>query len=472
MPVANYNKKILDLKRWTVMPTPLPSATAAAHCVASSNLKGQHTLYMQSTTVAYLYDPEEDGFTQLPSPALTPAFAAGACAAVGVQGPTGTATGGTTTTVVTNLTLARNLAGFTIEITGGPNAGVRNVILRNTIGTNATITVTDTYGTAITASSTYRILTPRWYVLGSGALATGIFRVYCFALNTWTSLAQANLPATITTDSRIITTPSLGEVGAAMNFATGTATAGAASTLTNSGKAWTTNQWSNYQIRITAGTGLGQIRTISSNTGTVITVSAAWSTQPDATSVYEISGNDDFMYYIGSNAVGLMRYSISANTWTLLSPSNARAAAPNVALSGTWVPDVPDAFWQDENNIINGRRIYSFRGNASTVLDYYDIALNTWVNSVSYAPAVETFTTGTKYSYYAGNLYIQKDATGRWFRLSFLDSAMSGWTANVYPGGAALVGDTSFEVHDPVTGVRFVHMFLNTSTIHMRCMIV
>lgn len=75
----------------------------------------------------------------------------------------------------------------------------------------------------------------------------------------------------------------------------GRATAGATTTLTDSGSGqytsgWTTNQWAGYKIRIVAGVGRGQVRTIASNTGTVITVTSAWDTTPTATSQYYIYG--------------------------------------------------------------------------------------------------------------------------------------------------------------------------------------
>lgn len=69
----------------------------------------------------------------------------------------------------------------------------------------------------------------------------------------------------------------------------GTATAGGATTLTDSGKAWTTNEWAAGEVMIVSGTGLGQKRTISSNTATVLTVSSSWTTNPDATSVYHVA---------------------------------------------------------------------------------------------------------------------------------------------------------------------------------------
>ena len=383
-----------------------------------------------------------------------------------------TATGGTTTTIITNQTLARSLAGYSIHILSGPNAGVTLTIVSNTIGANATITVA-AQASAFTASTVYRLCTPVWYVVGSGTLASGSFRKYDWATNTWTTLVNTGLPATIATDGKLVSTPSwLNSDYKA--FATGTATAGGASTLTNSAKTWTTNQWTNYQIRIVSGTGAGQIRTIASNTGTVITTSAAWTTQPDATSVYNIEGNDDFLYYIGNGAVAMYRYSISGNSWSTLSPTAARAGAPAAGMSAHWIYGETNTDWTNESVIINGRRIYSFRGGAGAVLDYYDIALNTWVSAITYAPATETFTTGTKYTYMADKLYIQKDATNRWFELDLAEQGMMGWTTMPVVQGAAIVGDTAFDAtyYDGATEIHYVYMLMNTSTLMYRQMVI
>lgn len=82
---------------------------------------------------------------------------------------------------------------------------------------------------------------------------------------------------------------------------TGTATAGGASTLTNSSKTWPTNCWAYSNIVITAGTGAGQTRNIASNTNTVITVTSAWAANPDNTSVYRIEAVETFL----SNKAGV-----------------------------------------------------------------------------------------------------------------------------------------------------------------------
>jgi hypothetical protein len=243
--------------------------------------------------------------------------------------------------------------------------------------------------------------------------------------------------------------------------------------LTNSAKAWTTNQWTNYQIRIVSGTGAGQIRSISSNTATVITVGSAWSTQPDSTSVYSIEGNDDFIYYMGSNAVTLYRYSISGGSWTTLSPGVARGGAPGAGMSGQWVHSVSASQWTGEDAILNGRYLYSFRGAAGALLDRYDIAANSW-SAVSYAPATETFTTGSKWVYIKDYLYGHKDGSGRWFRFYLAQSAMDGMTQMLYPNGTAVVGDTAFDVvyKDGATEIDYIYMVLNTSTVHLRMMVI
>jgi hypothetical protein len=479
MATTNGNRKILDLKRWEMV-TPAPAASVAAAAMISSRHFRQQQLYVQAATVAYLYNPNEDGWVQVPSPALAGTFAAGAAGVAGamstgttVAAATLTATGGTTSTIITNQTLARSIAGYSVHIVSGPNAGVTLPIVSNTVGASGVITVA-TQASAFTASTVYRLITPVWYVLGAGTLAAGSFRKYDFATNTWTTLAITGLAATLATDGRLLSTPSWMDL-TYLTFATGTATSASATTLVNTPKTWTVNQWTNSQVRIVSGTGAGQIRAITSNTANTLTV-PTWTITPDATSVYEITGNDDYIYYMGNGAVTLYRYSITANTWTTLTPTAARAAAPGAGASGTWVWGATPADWTSESAIKNGRYLYSFRGGAAAgnPLDQYDIALNTWVSGVVNAPATETFTTGTKYAYTGDYLYIQKDATGRWFRYSFPDQGMDGWNTILYTQGAAVVGDTAFDVTytDGATRIQYIYMLINTSTVMLRQLVI
>jgi hypothetical protein len=68
----------------------------------------------------------------------------------------------------------------------------------------------------------------------------------------------------------------------------GTAESATASTLTDTDKSWTTDQWLGYIIRITGGTGIDQERSVLSNTGTILTLNANWITNPSSDSTYVI----------------------------------------------------------------------------------------------------------------------------------------------------------------------------------------
>lgn len=77
-----------------------------------------------------------------------------------------------------------------------------------------------------------------------------------------------------------------------VTLASGTASAGGASTLTvEVGRTLAANVYTRHRIKITAGTGAGQVRMIASNTAGppgVITIGGTWDTNPDATSQYQI----------------------------------------------------------------------------------------------------------------------------------------------------------------------------------------
>lgn len=75
--------------------------------------------------------------------------------------------------------------------------------------------------------------------------------------------------------------------------ANGTATAATTTTLTDSTKSWTTNQFVDAKVSILSGTGQGQTAAISSNTSTAITFSTM-GTAPVAGSVYTIGGINSY----------------------------------------------------------------------------------------------------------------------------------------------------------------------------------
>lgn len=257
-----------------------------------------------------------------------------------------------------------------------------------------------------------------------------------------------------------------------LGFVQSLVTAGAATSLTDSTKTWATNAWVNYQVRIVAGTGAGQIRAITASTATTLTV-AAWTTNPDTTSVYRIEGNDDYLYLLGNAAVTLYRYSISGNAWSTLTPAAARGAAPGAGMTADWIDGVPDADWQSGTSPAhysttvlkqNGRYLYSFRGAATAVLDLYDIAANTWISGVAYGNQMETFTTGSCSVDIDGQIYLQKDATGRVYKFDVAKNCLDPFLFNPVPQSTAVAGDKMFLATQSEGGSKLTYLYSLANT--------
>ena len=81
----------------------------------------------------------------------------------------------------------------------------------------------------------------------------------------------------------------------------GTTTTGAATKITDTSQTWTVDEWIGYAVYIYSGTGSGQIREITDNDATSVTV-ATWTTTPDTTSKYYITyTNKKSEVYDGNN---------------------------------------------------------------------------------------------------------------------------------------------------------------------------
>ena len=439
MAVTNQNIPLVHRKEWQMM-TPAPVASAAgSFVVVDPNESKNIALFVQTASVQHLYHHDEDSWVQIPSMALAGTFGAGACGARTRWSNLLTANGGSTTTATTTANITGLAVGRTIRFRTGANAGRDAVVTGVIINPAGTSTLQfDALPSAVVNTDTFVIDTGLFIIMSAGTIAAGIVKSYDPLTGVVTSLGTTGLPATWAIDGKLVTTPSDDA------FATGTATSATSTTLVNSAKTWTANQWTNYQVRITAGTGIGQVRTIASNTGTTLTV-PAWTVTPDATSVYSIEGNDDFVYLFGNNAVTAYRLSLSGNTWTVMAPTVARAGAPVAGMSANWAGKTGDTNWANENDIKDGRYIYSFRAGATGTLDRFDIAGGTagagaWQNIV-YVSNGETFTSGSAYGLQGRYIYIRKDATHRYFKYSIRGNYMEPLSTNLYPDGAALVGD-------------------------------
>ena len=445
-------RKILDLKVWQAC-TPCPGVVQIA--AIGGSLGPDQLVYAlpNNTTLLYCYDPAEDSWTTLATPALGSATA-GLATCWHPAGPTGTASAGSSTTITTATTVSSDLSArsglyFRIRITGGTGAGQERLISSATMGANSVITVSSAWLANPDATSTYQLMTGRLWMFGGGTLATGSLKYFDYATASYSgSLSTSGLPGTFGTDGRLTGTPSLPgfmDAAVAKGFATGTATSGGATGLTDSGQSWTASQWVNSQVRITGGTGAGQVRTITANTGTALTV-ATWGTNPDATSTYSIEGNDDNLYLMGNGAIALYKYSISGNSWAALSPGVPRVGAPGAGSNFDWIYGVTQADWTAVGAIRNGSRLYSFRSGAT--LDYYDIAANSWTNGVAIYRTSENLSANVDCIYDSGNylyvyIYNSSVTPQRFVRLDLRSGSVEPFATNQYPcvGSAAYAGN-------------------------------
>lgn len=152
-----------------------------------------------------------------------------------------------------------------------------------------------------------------WLLSSTTAAPFFTWQMYDVANDIWmTKTANATLfPAAIATDFNIERTGALG--GA---YVTGTATAGANRTLTDSSKSMTVDDYVNYQIRITGGTGMGQRQRIIANGTNYFEVAKKWTTNPDATSTYSIYADTDSIFFSGNGNSSMLKYSVEADLWS------------------------------------------------------------------------------------------------------------------------------------------------------------
>jgi len=293
----NLRKKV-HRKIWEPVFTAAPVTSAAGTIFVGDNLNlgqtqglvpdlpsdvGRQAYYVTGVSSFYWYNKQEEAFVQLPNSGSAGTYGAGAAGFVHPAGPSFTASAGTTSSFTSTLTMGRNVGGYRFRVTAGTNRGLEGFIRANGFGANAVFTTVDTYAVAFDNTSVIQLLTGRFWFYVPGA--TSGFNHYDYATNAWTSRSVTSGPAITANEGCLIGTPAKETV-----VELGTASAGAASTLTDATRAWEVNGYARRMVAIISGTGAGQYRYVASNTATILTVDAAWTTNPDTTSEYEISG--------------------------------------------------------------------------------------------------------------------------------------------------------------------------------------
>ena len=417
-------KPQLDLPSWQATPLIYSALHVAVTGVAGATLVGDKraSIYasdniylLNSTTVLMQYNTVNNGWMQLPSPALAGAIAIGATAVYAPsQGPRGTFTTPLSTTSITLSTAlpatvgTNQLVGQRLRIVdnaSGASGTISEVtILSNTSGTTPTVTFA-AIGTAPTTLGTYEFLTGRYYMLTTGVATAGMWKYWDVCTSSMSgNLSVTNL-STVGTATSIVCLDELytpivgaGASAAAINGEVGgyygniTATGSSATTITgqaaNNDAGVAANQWRNFQIRIvqdaTTPTSVGQRRVITSHTAgasPVYTV-ATWTVTPSSNAKFVIENNNDILLWT-NNSPTTLAYHPVANTW-----DTTTYAARGTAIGAGGTTFHPFGATQSTlDNQVKPSWIYSFRGGITNTLDIFDIAAastGSWTNGATY----------------------------------------------------------------------------------------
>jgi len=477
MTETQNNVPLLNRKTWQTMMPAHQNSAAGSIMVADQSGLCNVSLYSVSGTVHYLYHHDEDDFIQIPSGAFGGTWVAGVSGVYHPWSRAYTANGGTTTTVtVAAATFNLNglVKGKQIEFLTGTaaNIGLRRTITEIlTIGTGTiTLTLDSAVTSAVASSDTFRISSGSFFVMSSGTLAANCFKEFDPATWVWTDRAFATGGTTNGTDSRLVS-PYVLDV----SYDSGTATSGSATTLVESSRTWTTNQWVNYQVRITAGTGRGQVRVITANTGTQLTFAAGATI--DATSQFVIEGDENAIYYLGNNSVNVYKYSRSANTWSTVVPTAARAGAPVAGMGAEFNYQTGITGWDNVSDIKDGRYIYSLRG-TSYIIDRFDITSLAWVatTGVPYGNTLITFNAGDSTFLNERYLYLLKEGSAsvpiRIYKYSLQGNYLEPVTSDWMLGGAAVHGNKMWIKYlSNEKQVKWLYYISGTSQILRRIML-
>lgn len=478
MAEVQNNVALLHRKEWQTMMPALTATAAGSTVIADQQGKQNIALYMATNTVHYLYHHDEDDYQQITSGAFAVAIAAGFCGTYHPWSVNYTATGGTTTTITVNsasFNINGNVRGKKVRFLTGTaaNIGLERTIseIHNVFGQGTiTLTLDVALPAVVAVADTFKVASGSFYMLNAGTLAaTNYFKRFDLGTYAWSDRAVTGLPATWGTDGKMVT-PAMLDV----SYDSGTCTTGTTTQLNDTTKTWATDQWKNYQVRITSGTACGQTKVITANTATQLTF--ATGTAPDSTSTYVIEGDEDAIYILGNNAVTLYKNSISGNTTATVSVTAARAGAPVAGMSADFVGKTGITEWANTSAIHDGRYIYSLRG-GTTVMDVYDIATLAWLptTGITY-PAIVTFGTGSSTSWDGRYIYIAKEGSAtvpqRFYKFALRGNYIEPVTTDWYLGGAALLGTKIWVKNLSTTGaVKWLYCLQSTSTNLRRIML-
>jgi hypothetical protein len=189
-----------------------------------------------------------------------------------------------------------------------------------------TVTFDTPLATAATTDSRFMIMSGAFWVMSSVATAPFFtWQMYDILTDTWYQKTTSNQLFSAAVGTEIAITP-IDEIENA--YISSTATSATTRRLTDSTLSLTNDQYRNYQIRTTGGTGAGQRRRITSNVNNTFEVDAKWTVTPDNTTTYEIWPNTDYIYFTGNAQSATFAYDMESDIW-LTGPNSDYSLANN-----------------------------------------------------------------------------------------------------------------------------------------------
>lgn len=284
----------------------------------------------------------------------------------------------------------------------------------------------------------------------------------------------------------------------------GHATGGSTTTLIDSSKNWTPNQWAGYRFRIDAGTGIGSgLVTIISNTETTLTYSTQTFT-PDASTFYEIqdgwglltASTTSTFTETGTKNWGVNQWAgkrlkltgglglgqeaaVVSNTATALTTAVITAgdvttpyAILSIPVRGAGIQLVHLNGLSDLTK--KGKYMFSPRGSLSNTADIYDITTDRWIYGYFFSPQAELLTTGSGYAYDGlDTIIFSKCVAGvnpRFFAYNFNTNAVVGLGQISDLDGTVTVGNR-LEIVKASDGNKFIYWLQSTGSKMFRAMI-
>ena len=230
----------------------------------------------------------------------------------------------TPTTFTISQTPTTPLSGTNVFMLGGGLGGQTAYTSGGGSGSGTTITVTSTTNLQVGMSPYVSTGTGTFY---PGTVVTAILTSTTFTVDVAPSVGLsaatvvACFPIPVILGSQITGTP--GSTGTYNIYplqpvvASTTVNANGIAVLVDSSKStWSVNRWNNLAVRITSGTGKGQVRAIQTTIPGYLSVSPDWTTSLDNTSTYEIQGDPDKLYLMLGGNSSMYVQNIAADVMT------------------------------------------------------------------------------------------------------------------------------------------------------------